>query len=254
MIPAMTNPFTPGVGSVLSADVAVPEHGREVRFYTQVLGTGATPLWRDDLMNNLGLPIIGLGPRTEAHAELPLQWMPHVQVTDVAASAARAVALGGRVLMSDPLHAWAVLADPDGAAFGIIPVVPGDAVPTVDATGHVVGCLAGITLIAPDPSRSGDFYRQVVGWSMAEPTSVDAAVREMLAEAGHVAARIVRAANGHAGLPTVWLIHLPVGDLDESLRRVGAEGGVVLGDLASGAARAVVVRDPVGVVFALTTA
>jgi hypothetical protein len=62
----MNNPFVPRVGAVFSADIAVPEHGREVRFYSRVLSTGANPLWwEEDLMNNLGMPIIGLGALSE---------------------------------------------------------------------------------------------------------------------------------------------------------------------------------------------
>ena len=57
------------------------------------------------------------------------------------------------------------------------------------------------------------------------------------------------------GLPPVWLLHLPVGDLAESLRRVKEEGGTVTktrnekdGTLVSAA-----VRDPVGAQFALAS-
>ena len=60
----MPSPFASGVGAVVSADIAVPEHEREVRFYSRVLTTGARPLWRDDLMNTRGVPIIGLGARS----------------------------------------------------------------------------------------------------------------------------------------------------------------------------------------------
>ncbi len=70
----MRDPFVPLVGGVLSADIAVPEHDREMRFYSRVLGTGESPLWREnDLMNNLGMPIIGLGARSPEYAHLPLQ-------------------------------------------------------------------------------------------------------------------------------------------------------------------------------------
>jgi len=89
----MSTPFVPRVGGILSADIAVPDHERELRFYSRVLSTGDKPLWRDDLMNNQGAPIIGLGARTPEHADLPLQWMPHIQVADVAASARQAVDL-----------------------------------------------------------------------------------------------------------------------------------------------------------------
>ena len=129
----MSDPFVPRVGGILSADIAVPEHEREVRFYSRVLSTGENPLWREDLMNNRGMPIIGLGARSAEYADLPLQWMPHIQVADLAASVERALDLSGSELM----HAkddggksqWAVLLDPNGAAFGIIPVVSEEALP-----------------------------------------------------------------------------------------------------------------------------
>jgi hypothetical protein len=85
----MRNPFFHGVGGVLSADIAVPDHERELGFYSKVLTTGPAPLWRDDLTNNQGTPVIGLGARSPEYEALPLQWMPHFQVSDVAASAAR---------------------------------------------------------------------------------------------------------------------------------------------------------------------
>ena len=95
----MNQSFVPRIGGVFSADIAVPEHAQALRFYSRVLTTGDNPLWREDLMNNLGMPIIGLGERNEDFAHLPLQWMPHMQVADVAASVQRTLDLGGRVLM-----------------------------------------------------------------------------------------------------------------------------------------------------------
>ena len=84
----MSHPFRPRTGAILSADIAVPDHERVRRFYAEVLSTGQQPLWKWDLMNNRGLPIIGIGERIPEYAHLPLQWMPHIQVRDVAASAA----------------------------------------------------------------------------------------------------------------------------------------------------------------------
>ena len=94
----MHKPFVHRVGGVLSADIAVPDHDRELDFYSRVLTTGDEPLWREDLMNNLGMPVIGLGVRTPEYSELPQQWMPHFQVADVAASAASAIELGGKTV------------------------------------------------------------------------------------------------------------------------------------------------------------
>jgi hypothetical protein len=130
-------------------------------------------------MNDLGLPIIGLGQRDGEYADLPLQWMPHIQVADVAASVRRAVGLGG----SEVMHGR----DDEGAS---------------------------------------------------------------------PAAGICHARSVSAGLPPVWLLYLPVGDLAESLRRAEDEGGRVVTTARGqdGEYAYATLQDPVGVYVALAQA
>lgn len=263
----MSDPFVPRVGRILSADIAVSEHERAVRFYARVLSTGENPLWREDLMNNRGTPIIGLGARSAEYAELPLQWMPHMQVADVAASVERALDLGGRELMHSKddagKSAWAVLLDPNGAAFGIIPVVSAEALPPPEGgsardAAAPVGCISWLNLTVSDASATRDFYRQVVGWSVQDVEMQDAgecyADYHLLADDGNPAAGICHARGENLGLPPVWLIHLPVGDLAESLRRVREEGGRVIKATrgTDGAYAYAAVQDPEGACLALT--
>lgn len=262
----MNEPFVPRVGAVFSADIAVPEHEREVRFYSRVLSTGESPLWREeDLMNNLGIPIIGVGKRGAEHARLPLQWMPHIQVADVGASVQRALDLGG----SAPMRAtddggrsrWAVLLDPNGAAFGVIPVVPAEAIPPGVAAPRdgapPMGRISWLDLTVPEASATRDFYRQVVGWSVQDVEMADGEERYadygMLGGNGSPAAGICHARGVNAGLPPVWMIYLPVSDLAESLRRVREEGGTVLRAVRGedGGFVYAAVRDPVGASLAL---
>lgn len=251
----MTSPFASRVGGVLSADIAVPEHDRELRFYSQVLGTGESPLWRDDLMNNHGTPVIDLGAQSPEYAELPVQWMPHIQVADVAASATRAVELGGRELMHHKDDAgnsqWAVLQGLDGEAFGLIPVVPAEALPHGDAAEPPLGHIAWLDLSVADAAASRDFYSAVVGWTPEAATMTDAGEQyadyNMLAGDGQTVAGVCHARGANTGLPAVWMLYLPVGDLAESLARVTAEGGKVIkqdGNVA-------VIEDPIGVHLAL---
>ncbi|MHC4375929.1 MAG: VOC family protein [Planctomycetota bacterium] len=253
----MRDPFVPRVGGVLSADIAVPEHEREVRFYSRVLTTGERPLWREDLINSRGLPVVGLGPRSAEYDHLPLQWMPHIQVADVAASAKRALELGGKELMLDGSGQWAVLLDPNGAAFGIIPVVPADAIPATEGAAESTGHIAGIELTVPDAALARDFYREVVGWSVRD---VEAGAPgeshtdfEMLGADGNLAAILRHARGAHSGLPPVWLLQLPVADLAESLRRVRDEGGEVIqaNEEVHGDPGRAVIQDPVGACLAL---
>lgn len=262
----MSEPFVPRVGGILSADIAVPDHDRVVRFYSRVLGTGEDPLWREDLMNNLGLPIIGVGARGEEHEDLPVQWMPHIQVDDVAASVERALALGGKELMhardDDGGSQWAVLLDPRGAAFGLIPVVPAGAAPPGGEAGSpgagvAVGRIAWVDLTVPDADSARDFYRQVVGWTAEEVAMGDAGERyadyNMVAGDGEPAAGVCHARGVNADLPPVWMLYLPVGDLAVSLGAVEEEGGQVIKATRreDGSYAYAAIRDPAGASLAL---
>ena len=259
----MNNDIVPCIGGIFSADIAVPEHDREMRFYAHVLSTGENPLWREDLMNNLGMPIIGLGARSAEYAHLPLQWMPHIQVADVAASVERALDMGGKELMLDEKNQWAALLDPNGAAFGIMPVVsvedvtPPDGAAARDAAARA-GCISWLDLTVSDASATRDFYRQVIGWSVQDVEMEDAGERyadyNMLGADGNPAAGVCHARGVNLGPPPIWMIYLPVGDLAESLRRVREGGGKVIKETrgADGKHASAVVQDPVGAWLALT--
>jgi hypothetical protein len=75
----------------------------------------------------------------------------------------------------------------------------------------------------------------------------------MLGGDGNPAAGVCHARGVNSGLPPIWMLYLPVGDLAESLRRVQEEGGTVMkatqGE--AGAYVYAVVQDPVGVYLAL---
>lgn len=259
----MSAPFAPRVGGTVSADIAVPDHARELQFYSRVLTTGDQPLWREDLMNNRGTPIIGLGERTKEYESLPLKWMPHIQVADVAASVERALALGGSELMhgkdDQGNSLWAAIYDPNGTPFGMIPVCSEDQLPPQeDRSG--VGCIAWLDLTVANAEATRDFYREVIGWT-AEDVAMEHdgdryADFNMLGGDGDGAAGICHARGPNADVPPVWMLYLPVGDLDESLRRVEQEGGKVRSrNLGSdGAVTTAVIEDPVGVCCALARA
>ena len=192
--------------------------------------------------------------------------MPHILVADVAASAQHALDLGGRELMhgkdDDGKSQWAVLLDLNGTAFGIVPVESAEAPPPTEGAASRdaaarVGRISWLDLTVSDASATRDFYRQVVGWSVQDVEMEDASERyadyKMLGGDGNPAAGVCHARGVNLGLPPVWMIHLPVGDLAESLRRVEEEGGKVIkatrgtdGEYAYAA-----VQDPVGACLAL---
>ena len=185
--------------------------------------------------------------------------MPHIQVADVAASAAAAVELGGAEVMhgkdGDGRSQWAVLLDPNGAAFGIIPLVTASDAAARDGRDSA-GLITWLDLTVEAAAATCDFYVRVVGWSV-DRVGVDSADERfadytMLGGDGRPAAGIRHARGANAGLPPVWLISLPVGDLAESLRRVRDGGGsVIQEERCDGQWARAVIADPVGVHFAL---
>ena len=187
--------------------------------------------------------------------------MPHIQVADVATSAKRALDLGGQELMhgkgDDGKSQWAVLLDPNGAAFGIIPVVSAEEVPPTDGAAEHVGHISWLDLTVSDASATRDFYRQVVGWSAQDVGREDAGERyadyNMVCADGNPAAGVCHARGVNSGLPPVWMICLPVGDLAESVRRVKEEGGKIIKAIRrdDGEYVSAVVEDPVGACISL---
>jgi len=252
----MSTSSVPGVGEIPTADIAVPEHARELEFYSRVLTTGDAPLWRPDLMNSRGAPVIGLGERTPEYEKLPLEWMPHIQVADVAASVARCLEAGGKELWhgkdDDGNSLWAALYDPDGVAFGIIPVTPAQAAePDAAPTGRI----CGISLTVPDAAAASSFYRGVIGWSSQPTTRADRVEHDLMAADGTTVATIRDAGGANQDLPQVWMLHLAVADLAASLERVAQLGGEVVATLDAGDGRraSTIIRDPVGVCIALVS-
>jgi predicted enzyme related to lactoylglutathione lyase len=182
----------------------------------------------------------------------------------VAASAQRGLDLGGSVLMhgkdDDGKSQWAVLLDPNGAAFGIIPIVPAEMVPASGAESPdmaAVGRIFWLDLTVSDATTTRDFYRQVIGWSMQNVDMETGGERyadyNMLDGDGNPAAGICHARGVNVGLPPVWMMYLPVGDLGESLRRVEEEGGKVIKAMQGkdGEYQYAAIQDPVGACLAL---
>ena len=147
---------------------------------------------------------------------------------------------------------WAVLVDPNGAAFGIIPVVAPEAMPPSEG-----GRIAWLDLTVADAAGTRDFYQDVVGWSVEDVQMKDPAGQyadyALCTPDGTAVAGVCHARGVNAGLPAVWLIYLPVGDLSESLSRAGEEGGEVVEARtdSSGDGTYAVIRDPLGVCLAL---
>src|SRR5690606_20894600 len=150
-------------------------------------------------------------------------------------SVERATELGGTELIRDDEGGqWAVVLDPNGAAFGLIPVVSAEAMEqsgAAAATGPA-GRMGWVDITVDHAPAMRDFYRDVIGWSVEDVAMKDGEARyadyNMIGSNGTPLAGVCHARGTNTGLPPIWMIYLPVNDLAESARRVAQEGGTVI--------------------------
>ncbi len=146
------------------------------------------------------------------------------------------------------------------SGFGIIPVVSAEAISPAEGaplSDGGVGCISWLDLTVPDAEATRDFYREVIGWAAQDVEMKDGdevyADYNMGGGDGEPAAGICHARGVNTGLPSVWMLYLPVGDLAESLRCVEDGGGKIVkatrGD--DGQYSGAVIQDPVGARLAL---
>jgi predicted enzyme related to lactoylglutathione lyase len=128
----MPDPLVPGrIGWV---DLTVDDAPRLRDFYAAVAGWTSQPLSMGDYADYVmaapdGSPQAGVCHARGQNAGLPAQWLVYITVTDLDASVAQVVALGGRVLRAPnaagPSGRFAVIADPAGAACALFePAAP----------------------------------------------------------------------------------------------------------------------------------
>ena len=93
------------------------------------------------------------------------------------------------------------------------------------------GRMVWMDLTIPDATTVSDFYSKVVGWSVM---GMDMGGYEDYCmndpESGETLAGICHAKGSNASLPPQWLPYIAVGNLDESLAAVTANGGKILGE------------------------
>lgn len=111
---------------------------------------------------------------------------------------------------------------------------------------HPIGAPFWIETLQPSVPDAVDFYAQLFGWTVDEPGGND---RAFVARLAGLRVASVRACP--ASVPSGWLIHVRVEDVDDTIAAVLAAGGTcLLPELERGAAgRVAVLADSSGVPF-----
>jgi uncharacterized protein len=226
-------------------------------FYPRVMGwdvqsfdESPTPYW---VFNANGQAVAGMMGLNDA-AGAPPSWLSYIYVTDLDAVTAKAVTLGGRVIVPAQEIAsvgrFAVLLDPQGAAIGVLdPADRPDAQPARAPVGH----FRWAELATSDPAAAFDFYSGLVGWRETDRMDMgDTGPYRMFGAADGVTLGGIYAKPAEVPAPA-WLYYVHVGDLEEAVGTAGSLGGRILNGpmTVPGDERIAQCTDPQGAAFAL---
>lgn len=114
--------------TVTWCELVTDDPGKASTFYTTLLGVPAEEQPMGDqppyvLIGPAGEQGAGVVTRTPEMGQMPNVWGVYFEVTDADAACAKAKALGGSVFVGPtefPSGRWAMLADPQGAVFGVM--------------------------------------------------------------------------------------------------------------------------------------
>ncbi|MBG6084607.1 VOC family protein [Zhihengliuella flava] len=82
----------------------------------------------------------------------------------------------------------------------------------------------------PDPAAGEEFYTSLFGWTFEDQGPTMGDYRMIHAPGGHVIAGASPGIPQDASVPTEWMVHLGVDDLEAALTRVSAAGGKTLSE------------------------
>jgi uncharacterized protein len=230
-------------GTFCWVDLATTDAVAAKRFYGELFGWEAPAGWGYAHWTLQGRDIAGVYEldRVEPH------WTSYVAVADADAVAARTAELGGSVI--EPAAGVgeegrrAVLADPAGATFAVWQAAAHPGAGLVND----VGCWCSNQLQAGDPGRVVPFYRELLGWEIAEEVGSQPPYWD-IRNAGRDNGGMV----GDEAGPAAWVVYFHVHNADATARAVAAAGGAVhFPPTTVGVGRIAVCADPQGAVFGL---
>ena len=179
----------------------------------------------------------------------PPHFAQYLSVDDVDAVAKKAESAGGRIIVPGtdiPVGRFAVIADPQGAAFALFKGSDGDEGGSTDFHWN--------ELWSPNAKEVLPFYQKVFG------ATVESMPMPGLDEPYHMLKTGEQLMGGvmtspMPGVPPMWLSYISVKDLDGAINRASARGGEVVAPVQDvpGVGRFAVVKGPDATVVGLIT-
>ena len=179
-------------------------------------------------------------------------WVGYVGVHDADSAAAKAKRLGGAVLKEPAdipnVGRFAVVADPQGAAFNLFQPSEAGQPAVASEPGHI----GWHELHASEWPKAFEFYSEMFGWSKGEGVDMGPMGTYQLFNIGGMAMGAMFNSPA-AQKQRFWLYYFNVGDIDAAAKRISEEGGKIMlaPQQVPGGGWIVQAADPQGAAFAL---
>lgn len=229
-------------------------------FYGKVLGWTVADAGMDGLTYHLasadGAMVAGLMEIPAPMAGMPPNWTLYFGVDDVDAAAASIAAASGQVY-KEPADIpgtgrFAVVADPQGAAFGILqPIQMDDGGETRAFEQTKAGHGNWTELMTSDAKAGFDFYANLFGWTAGDAIDMgDMGTYQLFRHDGADIGGMMARADGQ---PPAWLSYFGVNGVNPAIQRIKDAGGTVQHgpQAVPGGAHIAIATDPQGAWFAV---
>lgn len=239
-------------------DLMTPDVQGAKAFYTDLIGWKMTP-WRSDYeMWTAGDTQVGglmALPEDARKAGAPPHWLGYAAVEDVDASAKKVQQLGGRVFHPPTdipqVGRFAVVADPQGAAFALFKSTDEQQLPPREGP----GCFSWAELNTTDWKAAWKFYSELLGWKPTQSMDMGPGFGEyfMFGMDPQQSMGGMSDAATMMKAPAHWLHYINVKSADETAARLVQKGGRVLNGPMDvpGGDRVAQCMDPQGGMFAI---
>lgn len=255
-LPPISDPATEQYhhGKFVWIDLVTADVSGAQKFYGDLFGWSFEEIdggmGRYAMVYKAGVPVAGMAARQPAPGQVrQSRWIAYLSVADVDSAAARVTAQGGKVLIpARNLHGrgrMAVLADPDGAPFGLLNSSTGDPADFRAEPGEWMWAIYQ----SPDADSAAAFYQDVAGFDVVpDDDRLAGATSFTLQTDGFARASLVEIPEGRTELRPDWLYFVRVTDVAASAAEAVKLGGRVIvaprPDLLEG--RMAVIADPGG--------
>ncbi len=242
-LPAISDSGTKNSGHVVWHDLITPNLAQSQAFYSSVFG------WQFQVVNDSYTLVSLDGKLIAGMAELDNKqnashWLSLISSKDIAAVSEKTIKAGGKVLVSSTeikgRGTIAVLEDPQGAVFSLINTVNGDPEAQQTDNGWIWQ-----EVWSDNPEQSKAFYQSLGNYS-AQSKPLNNGNYSYLALNGTPAIGFVKKPDAEIG--NTWVNYIKVTDVDATLLKVTAAGGIVLmapNDKVRNGSVAII-RDPAG--------